>query len=31
MLEILRQEFEMAMALTGCAKTEEIDRAILWD
>lgn len=31
MLEILRNEFEMAMALTGRAKVAEIDRSVLWE
>jgi 4-hydroxymandelate oxidase len=31
MIEILRSEFEMAMALTGRAKIAEIDRSILWE
>jgi 4-hydroxymandelate oxidase len=30
MLEILRSELEMAMALTGRAKIAEIDRSVLW-
>lgn len=29
-LRILRIEFEMAMALTGCTNTAAIDRSILW-
>ena len=31
MIEILRSEFEMAMALTGRAKIAEIDRSVLWE
>jgi 4-hydroxymandelate oxidase len=31
MIEILRRELEMAMALTGRAKIAEIDRTVLWD
>ncbi|MDP9263585.1 MAG: alpha-hydroxy-acid oxidizing protein [Acidobacteriota bacterium] len=30
MLNILRQEFEMAMALTGRTRLREIDRSLLW-
>jgi len=29
-VEILRQEFEMAMALTGRTRLKEIDRSLLW-
>ncbi len=31
MLAILRHEFEMAMALTGCARIAEIGRSVLWE
>ncbi len=31
MLEILRSELEMAMALTGRARIAEIDRSVLWE
>jgi len=31
MLDILRHEFEMAMALTGRSSIAEIDRSVLWD
>jgi len=30
MLNILRREFEMSMALTGCTKIEGIGRGVLW-
>ena len=30
-VDILRQEFEMAMILTGCAALADIDAAVLWD
>jgi 4-hydroxymandelate oxidase len=30
LLTILRAEFEVAMALTGCASVAQIDRNVLW-
>ena len=29
-VNLLRQEFEMAMALTGRTRLKEIDRSVLW-
>jgi 4-hydroxymandelate oxidase len=29
-LQMLRQEFDSAMALTGCACLDEIDRELIW-
>ncbi|CAN5297840.1 alpha-hydroxy acid oxidase [soil metagenome] len=30
-LSLLRAEFEVAMALTGCATVAEVDRSVIWD